>query len=319
MKNLGKLIIGAAAFGLVASAASADTFVRMLAGPQGGAWYPYGAKMSEMFQKNIKGISTSTGPGGGVANVRDVNRGNAEIAWTFGDTAWQGYNGKGKFKGKHENVLFFANLYPGILQMAVKKDSPIKSLREIGKARLSPGKLTFAGNIAFEKLIKLYGFTYDGIKKAGGTIHRVGFSDAAALLKDGHIDLMAAMTTAPNAAYLSVDFQPGFRLLPVDDDIAATFVKQNPGFIRTKVSKSAYKSLNADVPAIAAPTVLVINKNVSSDIAYQMAKIVWERHAELAQVNKFWTNVNLKDALEGAEIPVHPGAMRYYKEKGIAK
>jgi TRAP-type uncharacterized transport system substrate-binding protein len=58
---------------------------------------------------------------------------------------------------------------------------------------------------------------------------------------------------------------------------------------------------------------------VSSDIAYQMAKIVWERHAELAQVNKFWTNVNLKDALEGAEIPVHPGAMRYYKEKGIAK
>ena len=300
--------------------ASADTFIRMVAGPQGGAWYPYGAKMSEMFQKNIKGITTSTGPGGGVGNIRDVNRGNAEIGWTFGHTAVAAFNGTGPFKGKKQtNVRFFANLYPGLLQMAVRKDSRIKSLHDLKGARISPGKLTFSGNIAFEKLIKFYGFTYDKIKETGGTIHRVGFSDGAALLKDGHIDLMVAMTTAPNAAYLSVDFQPGFRLLPVGNDIAAKYIAQNPGFIRTKVPASAYTSLTANVPAIAAPNILIINKNVSSDIAYQLAKVVWEHHAELEQVNKFWKNVHLSNALEGAGIPVHPGAMRFYKEKGVKK
>ena len=307
-------------FVLAGNIAQADTFVRTISGPQGGAWYPYAAKMSDLFQKNIKGITTSTGPGGGVGNIRDVHRGNAEIGWTFGHTAAAGFTGGGPFKGqKQDNIRFFANLYPGLLQMAVRKDSKIKSLRDIGAARISPGKLTFAGNIAFEKLIKFYGFTYDGIKKAGGTIHRVGFSDGAALLKDGHIDLMVAMTTAPNAAYLSVDFRPGFRLLPVDDDIAGKYVAENPGFIKTKVSKSAYTSLTADVPAIAAPNIMIVHKNVSENLVYQLAKVVWDHHAEIAQVNKFWNNVKLADALEGAGIPVHPGALRYYKEKGVSK
>jgi len=320
MRNLTKIALIAAPIALMANTAGADTFIRMLAGPQGGAWYPYGAKMSELFQKNIKGITTSTGPGGGVGNIRDVHRGNAELGWTFGHTTIAGYNGTGPFKGKKQtNIRFFANLYPGSLQMAVRKGSKIKSLRDIGSARISPGKLTFSGNIAFEKLIKFYGFTYDGIKKAGGTIHRVGFSDGAALLKDGHIDLMVAMTTAPNAAYLSVDFQPGFRLLPVDDNIATKYIQQNPGFIKTKVLASAYSSLSADVPAIAAPNVMIISKNVPNDIAYQLAKVVWEHHADLSQVNKFWENVKLADALEGVGIPIHPGVMRYYKEKGVSK
>ena len=320
MKRL--TIMAATALPLVLSGglAGADTFVRTISGPQGGAWYPYAAKMSEMFQKNIKGISTSTGPGGGVGNVRDVHRGNAEIGWTFGHTAVAGFNGSGPFKGtKHDDIRFFANLYPGLLQMAVRKDSKIKSLRDIGAARISPGKLTFAGNIAFEKLIKFYGFTYDGIKKAGGTIHRVGFSDGAALLKDRHIDLMVAMTTAPNAAYLSVDFQPGFRLLPVDDDIATKYVAENPGFIKTRVSKGAYTSLSEDVPAVAAPNIMIVHKSVPEGLAYQLAKVVWEHHGEIAQVNKFWNNVKLADALEGAGIPVHPGVMRFYEEKGVMK
>jgi TRAP transporter TAXI family solute receptor len=320
MKRLTVVLLAAAPIALAANIAGADTFVRMLAGPQGGAWYPYGAKMSELFQKNIKGITTSTGPGGGVGNIRDVHRGNAELGWTFGHTAVTGFAGGGPFKGKKQsNIRFFANLYPGLLQMAVRKDSKIKSLKDIGGARISPGKLTFAGNIAFEKLIKYYGFTYDGIKKAGGTIHRVGFSDGAALLKDGHIDLMVAMTTAPNAAYLAVDFQPGFRLLPVDDATADKYVKANPGFIKTRVAKSAYTSLTADVPAVAAPNIIIINKGVSSEIAYQLAKVVWEHHADLVQVNKFWKNVHLASALEGAGIPVHPGVMKFYKEKGVMK
>lgn len=319
MKRFACLIIAAAALGLAVDGAGAATFVRMVTGPAGGAWYPYGAKMSELFQKEIKGISTSSGPGGGVGNIRDVNDGNAEIGWTFGNTAYDGYNGRGKFKKKETNIRFLANLYPGILQMAVAKDSSIKSLRDIVGKNISPGKLTFSGNIAFEKLIKLYGITYDKIKQAGGTIHRVGFSDSAALLKDGHIDLMVAMTTAPNAAFISIDFQPGFRLLPVSNAIASKFVKQNPGFIRTDIPAGTYKSVTSDVPAIAAPTVLIINKNVSNDLAYKITKVLWEHHKDLVQVNKFWTHVKLADALQGAEIPVHPGAMRFYKEKGIMK
>lgn len=319
MKTIIKIMLTAAPLALAGSAAGADTFVRMLAGPAGGSWYPYGAKIMELADKQIKGISTSNGPGGGVGNVRDVNKKNAEFGWTFGNTAYDGYAGRGKFKGKQSNVRFFANLYPGVLQTAVRASSNIRSYKDLADKRLSPGKLTFSGNIAFEKLLALYGITYDSVKKKGGTIHRVGYKDSVALMKDGHIDAFVGLTTAPNASYIALDFQPGIRFLAVDPAIADTYVKQNPGFIKTTLKKGTYKGVTEDVLTIAAPTVIIVNKDVPNDIVYQMAKVLWENHGELVKVNKYWTNVSLKEAVTGAAVPVHPGALRYYREKGVAK
>lgn len=319
MKQLVLAGFSAAAMALVATAASADSFVRIASGPAGGAWYPFGAKMAELFQKNVKGVTSSNAPGGGVANIRDVNRRNAEIGWTFGDTAYEGFHGKGRFKESNPNIRFFANTFAGVLQMAVPKNSPIKSIKDIVGKSISPGKLTFAGNIAFEKLAKLYGVTYDDVRKAGGTIHRVDFADSAALLKDGHLDLFVAMTNLPNASFIGIDFQPGFRMLSVDPPIAERYLKENPGFIRTTIPKGSYSSITEDVPAIAAPTVLIMSKDVPEEVAYQLTKVLWDHHADMTQVNKTWAAVQLTTALEGAAIPVHPGALRYYRERNVAK
>ncbi len=319
MKTITKIILTAVPLVLAGSAVGAQTFVRMVSGPAGGSWYPYGAKMMEMAEKQIKGISTSNAPGAGVGNVRDVHKKNADFGWTFGNTAYDGYTGRGKFKGKLTNVRFFANLYPGILQTAVPAKSKIRSYKDLANKRLSPGKLTFSGNIAFEKLLGLYGVTYAGVKKNGGIIHRVGYKDSVAVMKDGHIDAFIGLTTAPNASYIALDFSPGIRFLPVDSAIADTYVKQNPGFIKTTLKKGTYKGVTVDVPTIAAPTVIIVNKNVPERIVYQMAKMLWDNHGQLVKVNKYWKNVSLKTALTGAAVPVHPGALRYYREKGIGK
>jgi len=319
MRTITKIILTAVPLALAGSAASATTFVRMVSGPAGGSWYPYGAKIMEMAGKQIKGISTSNGPGGGVGNVRDVHKGNAEFGWTFGNTAYDGYTGRGKFKGKQSNIRFFANLYPGVLQTAVPAKSKIRSYKDLANKRLSPGKLTFSGNIAFEKLLGLYGLTYASVKKAGGIIHRVGYKDSVALMKDGHIDAFVGLTTAPNSSYIALDFSPGIRFLSVESAIADKYVKQNPGFIKTTLRKGTYKGVTADVPTIAAPTVIIVNKGVSNSIVYQMAKTLWDGHGALVKVNKYWTNVSLKEAVTGAAVPIHPGALRFYREKGVAK
>ncbi len=319
MRNLTKIALIAAPIALMASHASGEEFVRMLSGPSGGSWYPYGAKMAEMWGNDIKGITTSNGPGGGVGNVRDVGRGNAQLGWTFGNTAYDGYNGKGKFKKSLKNVRFFANLYPGILQTAVPAKSKIRSYSDLKGKNFSPGKLTFSGNIAVENLLKLYGVTYGDIKKGGGTIHRVGYKDSVALMKDGHIDAFVGLTTAPQASFIALDFSPGIRFLGVDGGIADKYLKMYPGFIKTTLRKGTYKGVKKDVHTIASPTVLIINKSVSSGIAYKLAKVLWENHADLAKVNAYWNNVTLEEAATGAAIPIHPGAMKYYKEKGVAK
>lgn len=319
MRNLIKLALIVAPIALVAHTASADTFVRMLSGPSGGSWYPYGAKIMEQIGKNVKGVSTSNGPGGGVGNVKDVGRGNVELGWTFGNTAYDGYNGKGKFKKSLKNIRFFANLYPGILQTAVPAKSNIRSYKDLKGKNFSPGKMTFSGNIAVENLLKLYGVTYGDIKSAGGTIHRVGYTDSVALMKDRHIDAFVGLTTAPNSSFIALDFSPGIRFLGVDSDIADKYLKMYPGFIKTTLRKGTYKGVTVDVPTIASPTVIIINKSVSNDLAYQMAKSLWDSHSALVKVNKYWNNVSLKEAATGAAIPIHPGALRYYREQGVAK
>jgi TRAP transporter TAXI family solute receptor len=320
MKRLLIVTVAAAPLMMGATAVSAaDNFVRMITGPAGGSWYPYGAKMMELAGKQIKGISASSGPGGGVGNAKNIQKKKAEFGWTFANTAYDAYTGASKFKTPHKNLRFFANLFPGVLQTAVPANSKIQSYKDLANKRLSPGKLTFSGNVAVEKLLGLYGITYAQVKKNGGNIHRVGYKDSVALMKDGHIDAFVGMTTAPNSSFIALDFSPGIRFLPVSNAIADKYVAQTPGFIKTTMKAGTYKNLKQDVLTIAAPTVLITHKDVSNTLAYEMAKVIWDNHGELAKMNSFWNSVKLADALQGSAIPVHPGAMRFYREKGITK
>lgn len=324
MRNLTKIALVAipalvAPLAATGTANAADKFVRMITGPAGGAWYPFGAKIMELAQKDIEGIQTSSGPGGGVGNIRNIDKGNAELGWTFGFTEYDGYAGKAGFKEAHENVRHFANLYPGILQTAVPASSSIKSYADLKGKNYSPGKLVFSGNVTAERLLKLYGITYDGIKSDGGTIHRVGFSDSVALMKDGHIDAFTALTNVPNSSFIALDFQPGIRLLSIEDDMLDKFTKQNPGFFEETIPAGTYKGIDKDVKTLATSTVLIAGAHLDNETAYKLAESFWKNHDEFVKVNATWKEVKLENALKGAAIPVHPGALKYYKEKGVAK
>jgi hypothetical protein len=206
MKSLARILIALVPFVLLGTAVQAETFVRMVSGPAGGSWYPLGAKIAEVLGSEVPDISTSNGPGGGVGNVKDVNSGNAELGWTYAHTAYNGFSGKGKFDTAQPNVRHFATLYPAALQTAVPKDSDIQSFADMKDKNLSPGKKTFSGYAAAELVFKHYGLNFDQVKQDGGTIHYVGYTDSAALMKDGHLD--AAHQRSPGLA-AGPGFQPG--------------------------------------------------------------------------------------------------------------
>jgi len=320
MRHLSKMLV---AFGAVAVAAApasaADTFVRIVSGPAGGSWYPLGAKIAEVVQKNVKGVSTKNTPGGGVGNVRDVNKGNAEIGWTYGHTAYNGFIGKGAFKQKNPNVRHLATLYPAGLQTVVPANSKIMSYADLKGKNVSPGKAKWSGYAAYKMVIGHYGYSIDDVKKAGGTVHHVSYKDSVALMKDGHIDAFSALTSVPQASFLALEFSPGVRFLPIEKPVLDKIVKSNPGYIRMTIDQSKYKSVKAPVETLGAVTILVISKDVPDATAYAITKALWENHAKFVEVKKVWNEVKLANALLGAATPVHPGAMKYYAEKGVKK
>ena len=138
-------------------------------------------------------------------------------------------------------------------------------------------------------------------------------------MKDGHIDAFTGLTSVPQASFLALEFSPGIRFLPIDKAILDKIMSSNPGYVRINIDQSHYKSIKKPVPTLGAVTILVINKNVPNDIAYAITKALWENHGEFVQVKKVWKKVKLETALLGAATPVHPGAMKYYKEKGVKK
>ncbi len=319
MKRLAKILIALAPLVLVGTGAGAESFVRMVSGPAGGSWYPLGAKIAEVLGKKVPGISTSNGPGGGVGNVKDVNKGNAEIGWSYGHTVYNGFSGQGSFDKAQKNIRHFATLYPAAFQTAVPKSSSIMSYRDMKDKSISPGKTTYSGYAAAKLVFKQYGLTFDQIKKSGGTIHHVGYSDSVALMKDGNIDVFIGLTSVPQASFIDLDFRPGIRFIGIEPDVMKKILAMNPGYLSTVIPKTAYKGLEADVPTLGVVTVLVINKDLSDDVVYNMTKALWENHGEFVKVKKIWNKVRLADALRGAAIPVHPGAQRYYDEKGVKK
>lgn len=318
MKNLMKVLLTAVPLVMGSQAAvQADEFVRIVSGPSGGSWYPLGAKMAEIFGK-IDGLSVSNGPGGGVGNVLDVNKKEAELGWTYGHTSYDGFKGNAPtFKKPNPNIRHLATFYPAGVQTVVPASSKIMSYSDLKDKNLSPGKLKWSGYAAAKMVYGKYGFTVADVKKNGGTIHHVGYTDSVSLMKDGHIDAATFLTSVPQASILDLEFSPGVRFLSIDKAILDGIRKENPGYIQIDISKEHYKSIKTPVATLGAVTIMVVHKDVSDETVYKITKALWENHAALVGVKSVWNSVKLEAALLGAALPVHPGAQKYYDEKGV--
>ncbi len=313
----GSLVILATAAFLTACSSEETTFVRVASGPAGGSWYPLGAKQAEIFARNIPGVATSSGPGGGVGNIRDVSNGQAEVGFTYGHSAYDAYVGAEPFTEAHTDLRHLASLYPAAYHAAVPVASNLRSYYDLADRNLSPGKLTDSGYAIFRMILGRYNLSTESVRANGGTVHHVSYSDSVALMKDGHIDAFFAITSLPQAFFLDLEFRPGIRFLPVEEVILNGLIEQNSGYVRVLISPDHYDSVQEPVLTLGAVTTLVVNQNLPDDLAYAMTKALWESHAEFVAVTDVWKQTGISTALVGAGIPVHPGAMRYYEEYGV--
>ncbi len=210
-----------------------------------------------------------------------------------------------------------ATLYPAGLQTVVPASSDIQSYANLKGKNISPGKTQWSGYAAFKLVAGKYGFTVEDVKQAGGTVHHVSYSDSVGLMKDGHIEAFTALTSVPQASLLDLEFNPGVRFIPVEAEVLSDILSENPGYIKLEVTNAHYKSVKTPVPTLGAVTNLVVREELPEDVVYGITKALWENHAEFAKVKDVWNSVKLENALLGAAIPVHPGAQRYYDEKGV--
>ena len=126
-----------------------------------------------------------------------------------------------------------------------------------------------------------------------------------------------AATSVPQASFIELENSPGIRFIGLPKHRLDRIVKNNPGYIKAVIPSSAYKSNPFNIPTLGIVTSAIVNKDLPDDLVYNMTKVFWDNHAEFVKVKSIWKKVILKDAVNGAAIPIHPGAAKYYKEQGI--
>jgi TRAP transporter TAXI family solute receptor len=305
------------------SIAQQKKFFVISTGGTGGTYYPLGGILAQALTERVPNlVATAQASGASVANCNLIKDHQAESAFVQSNVAYNAYFAKAGFEGKAvQNLRGIASLYPETIQIVARADSGIKTVKDIKGKRLVPGDRGSGTEVDALNVLGAYGYTY----KDFASVDWLGFSGAAQRLQDKQADVTFTTAGWPTSAIQELAFGTPIILVPIDEPMIKKLTKDFPFYARIVIPKDIYKTAK-DVPTITTMAQWVVDAAVPEETVYLMTKALFEgtpgkpSAAELmAKAHAQGKNVQLKTALLGMAIPLHPGAEKYYKEKGLIK
>jgi uncharacterized protein len=300
--------------GAVASVYAADNLV-LATGGTAGTYYPFGGAMAKIWNSKIKDMNvTAQTSGASAENVRLVNKKEVELALVQSDTLDFAFNATEAFKEPLKAMNAIAVLYPEIIQVVVAAAGPIKSIADLKGKKVGVGAPGSGTEANFRQLLDAY-----GMKKEDVNAQFLSFSESAEAYKDKHIDAFIVTAGIPNAGIMDVATQNEIRILDIPADITAKLTQKYPFLAAAKVPANTYKGQTTEVSTVAVTAVLICGSSLSEAMVYNLTKALFENQAELGAAHAKGKELSLQYAVKGVSIPFHPGAVKYYKEKGVMK
>jgi hypothetical protein len=314
-KLLGVFVAVLFVIGMVAPVFAADTKLILATGGTAGTYYPFGGAMAKIWNSKIPGMNvTAQTTGASAENIRLVNKKEAELALVQSDTLDFAFNAKEAFKEPLKGMSAIAVLYPEIIQVVVRADSPVKSIADLKGKKVGVGAPGSGTEANFRQLMDVYGLAKDDVKS-----QYLSFAESAEQFKDRHIDAFIVTAGIPNSAIMDISTQHEIRILSIPADMAAKLTAKYPFLAVAKVPAGTYKNQAQDVMTVAVNAVLIAGNDLSADVVYGLTKALFDNQAELATAHAKGKELNIQYAVQGVSIPYHPGALKYYKEKGAKK
>lgn len=307
-----KLAIAAALGAALAasSAAHAQQQIRLMTGPQGGAWYPLGGAISNIAGK--AGIKVQVLPGAGIANVNAVHAGKADMGFGNSISTVDGVAGRAPFKEKTSNVCNVASLYPQYFQIVANADSGINSLADLKGKPIAVQPRGNTAEFISQQMLQVYGLTYTDMSR----VSYVSYTDAVSLMKDNNAQLFTLGTTVPASSVMDLAAARDIKLIEVPDDKFQEMRKLNPGYTKLTIPAGSYPKQTRDVQAVGYATHLVARCDLDENVVYQVVKGLMDNKSDLASIAKVMADITPKMMAEDIGVPLHKGAARYYKEQG---
>jgi TRAP transporter TAXI family solute receptor len=307
VKTLGIASIVAVALATTAQAQE----LKLMTGPQGGSWVPLGGQLKDIWEKAIPGLAVQSLPGAGIANVRGIEEGKADIGFGNSISTVDALTGNEPFKKPHDNVCNIATFYPQYYQMVVLADSGVNSVKDLKGKAISTQPRGNTGELITGQLLKVYGLSYNDVKMSF-----VSYTDSVTQMQDGHAQAFGLGTTIPAGAIMDLASARPIKVLDLSDALEG-MRKLNPGYTLVTIPKGTYPKQEQDTKVIGYATHIVASCKLPEDTVYKMTKAVAGNIPSLAAVVKSMASLNTKEMAQDIGIPFHPGAAKFYKEAGI--
>lgn len=323
--------LGAAALGAMPAGAQDITFFRIGTGATAGTYFPIGGLIANAISNppgsracadggscGVPGlVATSVASNGSVANANAIAAGTMQSGFVQSDVAYWAYTGTGIYEGrpKADGLRVIASLYPESFQLVARKGSGIKSVMDLKGKRLSldePG----SGTLVDARLIlAAYGLTEKDMKA-----EYLKTQQAADKLKDGTLDAFFSVSGWPNGAISELAVTTGIDLVPIAGPEADGLVKKFSFFATDAIPDDAYKN-TPGVKTVSVNALWVTSIKQSEALIYAITAALWNANTRklLDSGHAKGKVIRLDDSLQGLGIPLHPGAEKFYKEKGIIK
>ena len=287
------------------------TNLKMMSGPQGGSWIPLGGQLKDMWEKAIPGLNVQVLPGAGMANVRGVDEGKADIGFGNSISTVDGVSGKKPFPRKAENVCNIATLYPQYYQLVVPADAGINSIADLKGKAITTQQRGNTGELITRQLLGVNGIKYSDVK-----VSFVGYTDSVNQMKDGHADAFGLGTQVPAGAIMDLAAARDIKMLDQSSSYEG-MKKLNPGYTLVTIKKGSYPKMDHDVKVIGYATHIFVSCKLPADEVYTMTKTIAANTKTLATVAKAIGKQEVKDLGADIGVPFHPGAAKFYKEHGV--
>ncbi len=313
MRGLSRIALCSAALGAFAGTAAAD--IGFATGRQGGSQYPVSVALSQILQK-VPGVgSVSLNPGGGTANIVAVDMGQSELGITLSNSAYDGVKGLDVFKDKAtKNVVHLFALHGFKVTIIVPDNGPIKTFKDLAGKKINAGPSGFAITTLARALFAEEKITLN--------LQQLEPGAAVQQFKDGNIDGWIYAPSDRMAPFIELATGRDIRVVPLPDDVVKRLLEKNPSFYKTTwpADPKLYPRLKNTVSTVGYPNTIIANRaKISDDMAYAMTKAVAENIKALAAGDPSIESFDVKDMAVDVGIPTHPGALRYFKERGWVK
>ncbi len=296
-------------------AASDPKFLTIGTAGSGGAYYPIGIAMADIITNKLGIQTTAQITGGAIENNSLIQNKGVDLAISQGVMSYNAFNGLPPYKQKLTDVAgLFNGLSKGVFQLVVNKNSPIKSIRDLKGKKVALGPAGGGAITTFLEVFTSYGFTDKDFKPV-----YISYEQAGDALVDGNVDAILVQAAIPSPAITqqTASNKP-LRFISIEEDMMQKLLAKYAYYARIVIPKEMYKT-EAPVNTFYISNMVIVSKTLSTDLVYRITKALFENIDTIRNSHPSVKGLTIQSAVEGLPIPLHPGAEKYFKEKGLLK